>query len=436
MITANRKLHFWDSIAINIGIIVGVGIFRVPSDVASHIPSTPLILLAWSLGGCLTLLGVLCYAELSSRFPQTGGTYIYLREAFGEQLGFLFGWTEFAILRTASIAAVAYIFAEYFLQLVPLGERFAQGIAIAAIVVFAAVNIAGLRLGAGIQKFLSFLKVFSVLAMAALIFWFAPHRVDAASMTGAPSMSASWIGFAAAMIPILWAYGGWQESTFLTGEFHDTRKALPLSLIVGILMVAGLYLLVNGAYLHILSTADMAGRKAVASEIFGMLFGDAGRKIVSVAILISACGALNSTILTGGRIPYAVAQDVPCLTWFGAMSRRFDTPIGSLALIALWSIALVVWGNFEQLLYFSGFANWLFFTLVGLSALRLRRRSSSGNHFLMIGYPMVPILFSVCAGSLCVITVLHSLREALVGAGLILLGVPIYLLIRSRDIKR
>ncbi|OGX04941.1 MAG: hypothetical protein A3G87_06110 [Omnitrophica bacterium RIFCSPLOWO2_12_FULL_50_11] len=430
---AKQELHFWDSIAINIGIVIGVGIFRVPSEVAKYIHSELLILAAWALGGVFTLLGVLCYAELSSRLPKTGGTYIYLRESFGKTVGFLFAWTDFAILRTASIAALAYIFSDYLGTLVPFSAGYSKAVAIIVIGIFTIINIAGLHWAAGVQRWLTFLKVLSVLVMTGLIFGFA--RSQSMPLVGAGPAAGETttplFKFAAAMIPVLWVYGGWHESTFLAGEFRDTKRALPISLIVGVLAVAVLYLVINAAYLQVLTPHELAQSDAVASETFGRRFGNAGQVIVTVAILISACGALNSTILTGARIPYAVAKDVPRLNRFSNVSERFGTPHASLLLIAMWSIALVVWGSFEQLLFFSGFAFWLFLSLVGLSVFRIRQETQGCEHFSMLGYPVVPVLFAIGCCCLCLVTIQHSPHQALVGTILILMGLPLYGLLRK-----
>lgn len=433
---AKPQLHFWDSVAINIGIIIGVGIFRVPSEVASHIHSAPLVLFAWILGGALTLLGVLCYGELASQLPETGGTYIYLRESFGKTVGFLFGWTELAILRTASIAAVAFIFSDYLRELIPYGPSTGKVVALVAIVSFTGVNVVGLHVSVGVQRFLSFLKVLTMVIMAGLIYWFSPEPVSMVSAEASDAPGTGVRGFAVAMIPILWAYGGWQESTFLSGEFRDTRRSLPISLIVGVAIVCALYLMINWAYFQVIPVTQMPHRNAVAAEVFLQLFGPAGKWVITTAVLISACGALNSTVMTGGRIPYAVGKDVAGLARLGDESKQLGTPIVSLVTISVWSIVLLLWGNFEQLLFFSGFANWLFLTLVGVSVFRLRHKIPKVDHFKMFGFPIVPILFTIGSAVLCLVTILHSPRAALIGGVLILSGIPVYWLAKGKSDKK
>ena len=434
--TLKRQLGFWDSVAINVGVVIGVGIFRTPGNVAQHLGSAPWILLAWSLGAVIALLGVLCYAELSSCYPHTGGTYVYLREAFGKPAAFLFGWAEFAILRAGSIAGVAYIFSDYFLKLVPVhfGAGTEKIFAISAIAVFTAVNIAGLHVGTRVQHILTSLKVISILIIASAIFGF--KGLGHLHFHENINSGSHFAGLAPALIPVLWTYGGWHQSTFMSGEFKDTEKALPLSLITGIFIVAAVYLLINTAYLAVFTPAQMIETRTIASDVFVQLLGRAGGVIVTGVVLISASGALNSTILTGARIPFAVAHDMPRIRWMGTIHPQLGTPLRCFVINAVWASALVFWGNFETLLFFFGFANWLFFALVGFSVFRLRQKAISSKAFSMLGYPWVPLLFILSSLWLCLTTVQHAPRESLLGALLLLAGIPIYFLFREKPTAR
>lgn len=429
-----KRLGFWDSVAINVGIVIGVGIFRTPGAIAKFVDAPPLILLTWALGGLVALLGVLCYAELASCFPQTGGTYIYLREAFGRPAGFLFGWVEFAVMRPGSIAGVAYILTDYLGNFIPFAASHEKITAIFLILFFTWLNIRGLHVGTGVQNVLTSLKIVSILLMGGLIFYKlglpAFHENVLTSVRGH-----AWAGIAPALIPVLWTYGGWHQSTFISGEFADTKKDLPRSLITGALIVMGLYLLLNAAYLCVMTPAQTAGTKAIASEIFSKLFGPAGKTAVTLAVLISAAGALNSTILTGGHIPFAVAGDYPKLSWFAKCDPRFQTPFCSLLANGIWAAALVVWGNFDQLLFFFAFANWLFFALAGVSVFILKKKARSPEGFNAVGYPWVPALFVLSSLLLCIITVFSEPSASLFGAFLTILGLPVYLLFRSKNSK-
>ncbi len=425
-----RQLHFWDSVAINVGIVIGVGIFRVPSEVAQYLDSGPWILLAWCLGGLLSLCGVLCYAELSSRYPETGGTYVFLREAYGKLVSFVYGWTEFSMLRAGSLAAVSYVLAFYFQNLTGIAAGAEKWIAICAILFFTLLNIAGIRFGTGVQNVLSSLKVLTLLAMSAAIFWLGSNRFSGGeAASSAPSSFLFW----PALIPILFSYGGWNESTFMSGEFKETKKALPISLVMSSLMVTGLYLLMNVAYLQAMTPGEMVQSKAIAADIFMKLFGSTGRAIVTLAVLISACGALNSNILTGGRIPFALGLDHARFAWLSHVHDRFETPYSAMLVNSLWAALLVWMGNFEQLLFFYGFAKWIFFTMAGASLFVLRGKSKERSSFEVPGYPFIPFLFILSSAWLCWTVIHHAPREAGVGALLVLTGIPLYYLIRVKE---
>ncbi len=430
-----KHLRLWDSISISVGIVIGVGIFRVPSQVAKYLDSPEAILIAWLIGGLISLLGVLCYAELSSRFPQTGGTYIFLREAYGKFTGFMYGWAEFSINRAATIAAVAYIFAAYLRAIIPYPAGLEKGVALTAVLFFTWINIIGVRYGVKVQNVLSLFKVLAMITIALLIFWFSKSSFAFSSNITHPINPQHIRNLAPALIPILWTYGGWHESTFMSGEFHDTKKELPYSLIISALLVTGLYLLMNAAYLRVLSPTEMVGSKAIAFDALKKLFGPTGSAVMTIAILISASGALNSNILTGGRIPFAVGQDCPRLEWIGHVNSRFKTPLKSLVLNAGWACLLIVLGSFDQLLFFNAFEIWLFFILAGIGVFILRRKVVSKINFSMIGYPIVPFLFTLVSIWLCFTTIREAPREALFGMLIILVGVPIYYVVCRRDVS-
>ncbi|MDP3920618.1 MAG: amino acid permease [Candidatus Omnitrophota bacterium] len=422
-----RRLGFWDSVAINIGIVIGVGIFRTPGEVAKYLDASHIILLAWVAGGVITLLGGLCYAELSSSFPQTGGTYVYLRESYGRLAGFLYGWVEILILRAGSLAGVAYVFADYLVSLFPPLAGASKWIAVAGVVFFTGLNVIGLHYGTRTQAVLSMMKVVILLAMSVLIFRFGSGgSLWTQTGTAGTSSWGTWAGFAPALIPVLWSYGGFHESTFMSGEFKDTRRELPLSLIVSTLAVMALYLLVNVAYLKMVTPSEMAGTTAIASDIFKSLFGPRGQWLIACAILISASGALNSTILTGARIPFALGTDHARVGWLGTIHAGFETPARAFLFNGVWASVLVLWGNFESLLFFTGFVKWLEFILVGASVFILRKRIAAEDRFLMVGYPLVPLAFTAASVWLCLAVAIHTPMHAFTGLAVIVAGVPVY----------
>lgn len=421
-----KQLHFWDSVAINVGVIIGVGIFRTPGEIAKYVDSAPLILLTWALGGLIALIGVFCYAELAFAHPKTGGTYVYLKESFGKLTGFLFGWAEFSALRAGSIAGVAYILIDYLGKFVPLAAQYEKLFVILAIWLFTYVNIRGLHLGSAVQNALTVLKVIAIAMIGGAIFSKLGFlRFDAAAFQSVNAKNLS--GMAPALIPVLWTYGGWHQSTFISGEFHDAKKDLPRSLILGVFIVMGIYLFLNAAYLTALTPAQTAGTKTIASDILGSLYGPAGQTAITIAVLISASGALNSTILTGGCIPFSVAGDYPRLSWIAKVDERFHTPLRSFVINGIWASVLVLWGNFDQLLFFFAFTNWLFFALAGLSVFKIVADSPLGKPAHKLGYPWVPALFVFTSLVLCIITFVTAPRESLFGTFLLLAGLPLFL---------
>lgn len=427
-----KHLRFWDSVAISVGIVIGVGIFRTPGQVAKYLDSAPLILTAWFAGLVISLLGVLCYAELSSRYPHTGGTYVYLREAYGKFTAFIYGWAEFSINRAASIAAVAYILATYLRNFIPFPETSEKWVALGAIGFFTWINAVGVHYSVRVQNALSLFKVLAMISIAGAIISFVPEHNLYFSYS---SSSISIRNFAPALIPILWSYGGWHESTFMSAEFSDTRKELPLSLITSALIVGGLYLLMNYSYLQVYAPQEMVNSKAIASDCLQKLFGVKGAMIITAAIIISASGALNSNILTGGRIPFAVGGDAKKLEWMAHIHPQFKTPVRSLIINAVWASVLILLGNFEQLLFFNAFEIWLFFIFSGIAVFILRRRTKRPLDFSMIGYPLVPVLFTLVSVWLCLTTVVEAPREAFFGALIILLGVPVYFFIHRKHAR-
>jgi len=343
-------------------------------------------------------------------------------------IAFLFGWMEFSVLRAGSLAGIAYVLAAYLKNFIDMGPGTEKMIAVLSIVFFTALNIFGLRYGTGTQNILSSLKVLTLLFMFALIFG-SGVQVHPSESEIVSSSDNTWWALAPALIPILWSYGGWNESTFMSGEFKDTHRSLPRSLITSILIITGLYVFINAAYLKAMSPADMIHSESIASDIFMKLFGQTGFLLMSLAVLISASGALNSTILTGARIPFAVAQDSRRLQWLGNIHGRFDTPAHAFVLNGVWASLLILWGNFRDLLFFTGFAKWFFFLLAGFSVFILRKRARHPETFRMVGYPWVPCLFILVSAVLFVTTIYHAQRSALFGFLLLILGIPIYFLL-------
>jgi len=423
-----KTIGFWDSVALIVGSVVGTGIFRTPAEVCRYINDPGWVLGAWVIGGVIAFLGTLVYCELAASFPETGGTYVYLKYAYGPWAGWLFGWSELALMRTASIAGVSYAFGEYFANLLPAFPGREKVVAIGAIWLLTLINIAGLHYGKWLQNVVSSAKVIALAALVVLGFTAAQGNFGNLE-TVFPAFPKN--GFISqlglALVPILWTYGGWHESTFVAGEFKKTDTDLPFSLLTAAGLVIFFYLLVNGVYLYLFPAAEIAQRELIAGDVMKVIFGPVGERIITVTIVACIFGVLNTVILAGGRIPYAVAQDHPVLSWLGSSHEKFQTPDRSLFVNALWASLLVMWGSFHQLLFLSAAAVWLFFAATGAALVVARLRFPDRTRpFSMWGYPWTAVVFTVAASWIFVNTAVYSPKETLLGFAIIAVGLPLY----------
>lgn len=423
-----RHFGFWDSVALVIGSVVGTGIFRTPSEVCRYLTDPGWVLGAWCLGGLIAFLGALCYSELSSSFPETGGTYVYLKYAYGSWAGFLFGWSELALMRTASIASVSYAFGEYFSSLIPHFPGSEKLIAISAIGLLTLINIAGLHYGKWLQNVVSLGKALALISLIFLGFALGQGNWGHFSSVFPKPPEPNFLSrLGLALVPILWTYGGWHESTFVAGEFKRTDTDLPFSLLASTGLVVIFYLAVNSVYLYLFTVGEIAEKNLIAGEVMKSIFGPVGHQLITMVILMCIFGVLNTVILAGGRIPYAVGQDHSILSWLGHSSPRFQTPARSLLVNAIWASVLVGWGTFNRLLFLSAAAVWFFFAATGVSVFvaRIRFRDKI-RPFSMWGYPWSAIVFTAAALWIFLNTAIFSPKETVFGFSIIALGLPLY----------
>jgi len=421
----------WDSVAIVLAIVIGVGIFRVPAEIARYLQSPPLMLLAWVTGGAISFLGALCYAELSSSFPETGGNYVYLKKSYGPSVAFLFGWSELLVIGTGSIAAVAFICAEHLQSLLALGNHMVKTIAIATVAILAVVNVASLQYGKKTQDIFVVLKIAAVVGL--IFLGFISGKGDIAHFYS--DLSASKQGtiplFGLALIPILWTYGGWHENICVAGEIKNPRSTLPFALVTGVCVITGLYVGANILYIYILPVAEIAETELVAARVLKILSGPYGRKILEVIIIVSSIAGINAMLMTGSRVTYAMAKDNQIFRYLGIVSRRFATPSHAITATALWSIVLILWGTFNKLLFFTGILVWLFFALVVAGLFILRRRFPDMQRpYKVWGYPVTPSLFILISIALVINTLISYTTPSLIGLGLLASGIPVYFISR------
>lgn len=427
-----RRLGFWTAIAVVIGDVIGSGIFRVPSAVATEVGSVPGIMLVWVLGGIITLCGALSLAELAAAMPKAGGVFVYLRETFGPGVAFLFGWT-ILLAEPAATAAIALVFAEYLGRLVPLTPIGIRLVAAGLIVVVAAAGYRSVR-GAGvIQSVATAGKVAAILALVAAAFLLGDGNAGAFG-DGAASTATSmrWSGVGLGLVAALWAYTAWHDLGFVAGEVRDPARTLPRALMTGIGIVVFVYLLANAAYLYVLPFDTLRTSPLVASDTMVRVLGSAGAAAVAVMVMVSTIGALNGTVLVNPRVFYAMATEGLLFRPLARVHPRFGTPHVAITVYALLSLVFVWSRSFEQLIesFVLGTWPWLALAVAAVMVLR-RRRPDLVRPYRTPGYPFVPLVF--IAGTLLVVAtalVEHPVTT-LVGVGLTLLGAPVYLLRRA-----
>lgn len=426
-----RRLGLWSSIGLVIGVTIGSGIFRTPAVIAERVPDPMVMLGVWLAGGLISLCGALSVAELASRLPQTGGWYVYLREGWGRLAGFLFGWAELVLIRASASGAIATVFSEYLLR--ALGRDpsalsgLTDGIAATAIVAAAALNIRGVRLGAFVAGLSTLAKVAALLLIVVMAFAVGgAANTDSAShftATGA-SIDPRLVGLA--LISVLWAYDGFADLSFASGEVTAPERTLPRAIIAGTLVIVAIYLAVNVAYLYVTPIEAMAGTRLIAADTMETLVGPSGRTAVAVMVAVSALGALVATMLVAPRVFFAMAADGLFFRRVAAVHPRYGTPHVAIGLAAALGVAFVLTRTFEQLADTFVLSIWPFYGLAIAGLYRLRRREDVKVGYRVPGYPFVPAAF--------IVAVVYLVGNALVAdpawTGLTFLivlgGVPIY----------
>jgi APA family basic amino acid/polyamine antiporter len=429
----SRRLGRFDSIMMMVGIVIGSGIFLTTGIMARSIPSPTLILLAWLVGGAITLTGAVTFAELGAAMPQAGGQYVYLREAYGPLAGFLFGWILFLISMGGSIAALAVGFAEYLGYFLP--SLSGKVVAVGVIVLLSAFNYIGVGLGKSIQNIFTVAKIGAMAAF--IILGLTVGRVIEIDWTLNPQGVASaslWVGFGVAIIAVQWAFDGWHNVTYIAGEIKDPRRNLPVALIAGTLIITALYLLINYVYLLALPMNEMAGVVRIAERSSTALFGGATAGLISAAVLISIFGALNGAIFAAPRVYYAMARDRVFFQKVGQVHPRFGTPAFAILLQCLWAGALALTGTYEQLFTYVVFVT-LTFWIAAVAAVFVlrRRRPDMPRPYRTPGYPVVPAVFIAATAAILINTLFARPVESLAGLGLTLLGIPVYYYWRNRS---
>ena len=426
-----RSLGLWSSIGLVIGITIGGGIFRTPAGIADRVPDPVWMMGVWILGGVIVLCGALSFAELSASMPETGGMYVYLREGWGRPFGFLYGWAQLVLIRAAALGGISSVFGEYFLRVIgydpSLYPRGADYLAAGAIIVAGTTNIIGVRLGA-LFAGLSTIAKFGALALLVLASFLMGGQVGASGTNLASNAAAIDAGvFGLALISVMWAYDGFADLTFASGEVKDPQRNLPRAIIIGTVMIIAIYLLANAAYLYINSIGIMAKSPLIAADTMGALFGRAGVSFVAVVVMISTFGSLMGSMLASPRIFFAMADDN---LLFGPIARvhpRWKTPHVAIGLAMLLGVAMVMTQTFEQLTDTFVLAMWPFYALSVAAIYTLRKSQPQLTRpYKVVGYPVVPAVFVAAAIYLVVNALLTEPLWTSITFAVVLLGLPVY----------
>ena len=443
-------LSLKDAVAMIVGIVVGAGIFRTPSLVAGNAGSESVTLLLWLAGGVVSLAGALCYAELTTTYPHTGGDYHYLKRAYGKPLSFLFVWSRITVIQTGSVALLAFVVGDYLSQLMRLGEYSSSVYAALVVVILTGVNIVGVKLGTRTQNVLTVVEVVSLILVivAGLILIQAPARELVPASPSGSQQTKSAIGLA--MVFILLTYGGWNEAAYISAEMKG-RRQIARALLLSIGIITGLYLLVNWAYLRGLGFSGVVSSEAVAADLMQRALGGYGAGLVSLLVAISALTSANASIFTGARTNYAFGRDFRTFRSLGRWQAGGNTPKNSLLVQGAIALALVLIGTltrrgFATMVEYTAPVFWFFFLMVGFSLIVLRIKDPEIlRPFRVPLYPVVPLFFCACCLYMLQSSIVYSLRlystgdsatgiGALIGVAVLLSGIPVFLLTRQSEV--
>ena len=424
--TLARRLGVFDATMIVMGGIIGGGIFRNPSEVARRVHSSDLALWAWAIGGGIALIGAFVYAELAALRPRVGGQYAYLRDAYGSIVAFLYGWTLLLVIQTGGMAAAAIIFGEYFQRLTGWGIS-TKVLAASTLALLAIINCIGVKAGANVQSALMITKL-AAIVMLIVVGLMAPAASPQAMIS--PELSSGFVGLAMAMVPVLFAYGGWQTASFVSGEMRDSRD-LPRGLLIGVVGVIVLYLTVSWVCLRVLGLSALEATQTPASDVMSGALGERGARLIALGIAISTVGFLSQSMLTAPRVYYAMAKDGVFFSAVGTLNPRSRVPVIAIALQGVWAAVIALMGHFDQILNYVVSIDVLFFGLTGASLLvfraRERREGVTGDDRIRVpGHPVTTIVFVAACWAVSLTTIIGHPKDAGVGLLILLIGAVVF----------
>jgi basic amino acid/polyamine antiporter, APA family len=422
-------LSVWDAIGLIVGIVIGAAIFETPASVAAKLGNEWLVILAWVLGGVISLIGALCYAELTTTYPHPGGGYYYLQRSFGQRVAFLFAWARLAVVQTGSIALLAFVFGDYMSQLYRLGAHSTSIYAALSIVALTLLNWIGIRQGTRTQNLLALLQVVGLGLVCLAGLFLTPSA--APTVTALPTTSRN---FGLTMVFVLLTYGGWNEAAYISAELRNVQRNMTRSLFWSIGIITGLYVLINLAFLHGLGILSMASSEAVAADLMRQTFGEPGVVFISALVAITTLCSINASIFTGARTNYALGRDFLPFAWMGRWNQSNPRPQNPN--YALWvqtaiALLLVAVGSlsrrgFEAMVDYTAPVFWFFFLLTGISLFILRHQEPNRDRpFQVPLYPMIPILFCLVCAYMLYSSLVYTEWYAILGVAVLLAGIPL-----------
>ncbi|SFS45220.1 APC family permease [Sphingobacterium wenxiniae] len=440
--TPKQVLSVTDAVFVIVGIVVGAGIFRTPSIVASHTGSWQLFLFVWGLGGVVSLVGAMCYAELTAAFPNTGGDYHFLYRAFGRRFAFLFAWARMSVIQTGSIALLAFIVGDYMAELYAIGPYSSSIYAAIVVIGLTMVNIVGVHVGTSAQKILvslQFIGLF-ILVIVGLFFRRGDGVVAESQSLEQSNHMAKAMG--AALIMVLLTFGGWNEAGYISAEMRGGSKKMATVMVVSILLITGIYLLINLVYLHVLGMEGMAQSDAVAVDMMRITMGEAGVVFIGLLVMIAALTSTNATIFTGARTNHALGRDFPFFSFMGKWQSRKSTPVNALLIQGAIATVLIVIGSFarsgfESMVDFTAPVFWFFILCTGIALFVLRYKESEAvRPFKVPFYPVLPFIFCLSSGYLLYSSLVFASKGAWLGIIVLALGMCFFWLMPGKGSEK
>lgn len=436
MTKLRKELTLYGLTMVAIGSCVGSGIFLTPSQIAGHLPSPWLILLVWGVGGVITLTGALTFAELGAMFPKAGGVYAYLKEGYGDLFGYLYGWAYLLVICSGAIAALSIAFAYYLGFLIPLGQTGIKMVAVSAIIAVTVINILRVKAAEVFSNIFTGLKLIGITAIILIGLFMGQSTHVRFQPDVAVTSGNIFIVFGLALIGVLWSYGGWQHASFVAGEVKNARRNVPRAMIGGALVVTGVYLLTNLAYLFLLPVDKIAGSKSIAADAVSTVIPFGGN-LIAIIIAISVIGTAGIYTLSAPRIYYAMADDGIFFKKLAWVHPRFRTPVNAIISQSVWAIILLLfWGTFEDVITYVVFIDWIFFALTAFSIYVFRvTRKDIARPYKTLGYPVTPAIFIIISTFFVVNTLIEKPKQAWAGLIFMAIGGIFFIYFKRRKVE-